>query len=188
MTQSVQSALIAFREIQSHDTDSSRTLQSDLRLRTVSPDPTIFTDISAGNAQILWYHWVNAHAYSIVCQTKRPIVFYLFIFFLLFFVCAAALVLHMWSSGQNNITWFGVKKRKHLSTEGRHHSCFLCTTADDIKLYIVTQLNNLNCINIHTVMILSFRTDMPSKQSDQGLHCLPFRLHRLNSLLYGRAT
>ena len=26
------------------------------------------------------------------------------------------------------------------------------------------------------------------EQSDQGLHCLPFRLHRLNSLLYGRAT
>ena len=45
-------------------------------------------------------------------------------------------------------------------------------------------------------MILSFRTDMPGQtvqtqirlQSDQGLHCLPFRLHRLDSLLYGRAT
>ena len=52
----------------------------------------------------------------------------------------------------------------------------------------------------YTVMILSFRTDMPGQtvqtqirllleeQSDQGLHCLPFRLHRLDSLLYGRAT
>ena len=49
----------------------------------------------------------------------------------------------------------------------------------------------------YTVMILSFRTDMPrqtvqiqilEEQSDQGLHCLPFRLHRLDSLLYGRAT
>ena len=51
-----------------------------------------------------------------------------------------------------------------------------------------------------TVMILSFRTDIPGQtvqtqirllleeQSDQGLHCLPFRLHRLDSLLYGRAT
>ena len=50
-----------------------------------------------------------------------------------------------------------------------------------------------------TVMILSFRTDMPGQtvqtkirllqeQSDQGLHCLPFRLHYLDSLLYGRAT
>ena len=50
-----------------------------------------------------------------------------------------------------------------------------------------------------TVMILSFRTDMLGQtvqtqirllleeQSDQGLHCLPFRLHRLDSLLYGRA-
>ena len=49
-------------------------------------------------------------------------------------------------------------------------------------------------------MIPSFRTDMPGQtvqtqirllpeeQSDQGLHCLPFRLHRLDSLLYGRAT
>ena len=26
------------------------------------------------------------------------------------------------------------------------------------------------------------------EQSDLGLHCLPFRLHRLDSLLYGRAT
>ena len=53
---------------------------------------------------------------------------------------------------------------------------------------------------VSTVMILSFRTDMPGQtvqtrirlfleeQSDQGLHCLPFRLHRLDSLLYGRAT
>ena len=26
------------------------------------------------------------------------------------------------------------------------------------------------------------------EQSDLGLHCLPFRLHHLDSLLYGRAT
>ena len=51
----------------------------------------------------------------------------------------------------------------------------------------------------HSVMILRFRTDMPGQtvqtqirllleeQSDQGLHCLPFRLHRLDTLLYGRA-
>ena len=50
------------------------------------------------------------------------------------------------------------------------------------------------------VMILSFRTDRPGQtvqtqirllleeQSDQGLHCLPFCLHLLDSLLYGRAT
>ena len=48
-------------------------------------------------------------------------------------------------------------------------------------------------------MILSFRTDRPGQtvqtqirllleESDQGLHCLQFRLHRLDSLLYGRAT
>ena len=49
-------------------------------------------------------------------------------------------------------------------------------------------------------MILSLWTDRPGQtvqsqirllleeQSDQGLHSLPFRLHRLDSLLYGRAT
>ena len=58
----------------------------------------------------------------------------------------------------------------------------------------------LNSIIDFTVMILSFRTDMPGQtvqtqirllleeQSDQGLHCLPFRLHRLDSFLYGKAT
>ena len=47
----------------------------------------------------------------------------------------------------------------------------------------------------NTVMFLSFRTDRSGQTvqtqirlSDQGLHCLPFRLHRLDSLLYGRAT
>ena len=51
-----------------------------------------------------------------------------------------------------------------------------------------------------TVMILSFWTDMPvqtvqtqirlllEEQSDQGLHYVPFRLHHLDSFLYGRAT
>ena len=46
-----------------------------------------------------------------------------------------------------------------------------------------------------TVMILSFRTDMPGQtvqtqirllleeQSDQGLHCLPFHLHHLDSMV-----
>ena len=28
----------------------------------------------------------------------------------------------------------------------------------------------------------------PSEQSDQGLHCLPFRLHLLEALLYGNHT
>ena len=50
-------------------------------------------------------------------------------------------------------------------------------------------------------MFLSFLTDrtgqtvqtqirllLEEEQSDQGLHCLPFRLHGLDSLLYGRAT
>ena len=49
---------------------------------------------------------------------------------------------------------------------------------------------------ILTVIILSFRTDssvqtvltqirlLLEEQSDQGLHCLPFRLHLLDALLY----
>ena len=48
-------------------------------------------------------------------------------------------------------------------------------------------------------MILSFPIDRPGQtvqtqirlllveQSDQGLHCLPFRLQRLDSLFYGKA-
>ena len=51
-----------------------------------------------------------------------------------------------------------------------------------------------------TVVFLSFRTDrfgqtvqtqirlLLEEQSDQGLHYLPFRLHHLDSLFYGRAT
>ena len=59
---------------------------------------------------------------------------------------------------------------------------------------------NFSLYDKNTVMILSFRTDRPGRivqtqirllleeQSDQGLHCLPFCLHRLDSLVYGRAT
>ena len=51
-----------------------------------------------------------------------------------------------------------------------------------------------------TLMILNFRTDrswqtvqfqirlLLEEQSDQGLHCLPFQLHLLEALLYGKAT
>ena len=54
--------------------------------------------------------------------------------------------------------------------------------------------------NWHTKMILSFRTVRPEqtvqtqirllleKQSDQGLHCLPFLLHCLDSLLYSSSN
>ena len=51
---------------------------------------------------------------------------------------------------------------------------------------------------VGTVMILSLRTDRSGQtvltqirleeQSDQGLHCLQFPLHLLDSLLYGRAN
>ena len=69
-----------------------------------------------------------------------------------------------------------------------------------VKIIKVKQQSQSSQLNQYTVMILSFRTDMPGQtgqtqirllleeQSDQGLHCLPFRLHHLDSLLYGRAT
>ena len=61
-------------------------------------------------------------------------------------------------------------------------------------------LEILDLASIGTVMIQSFWTDrsgqtvqtqirlLLEEQSNQGLHCLPFRLHRLDSLLYVRAT
>ena len=64
--------------------------------------------------------------------------------------------------------------------------------------YILSSISNWE--STCTVMILSFRTDIPGQtvqtqirllleeQSDQGLHCLPFCLHCLDSLLYGSAT
>ena len=69
-----------------------------------------------------------------------------------------------------------------------------------IRIYTVSPFCLHLSGNYSTIMILSFRTDrsgqtvqtqtrlLLEEQSDQGLHCLPFRLHRLDSLLYGRAT
>ena len=34
----------------------------------------------------------------------------------------------------------------------------------------------------------SVEPDQTEEQSDQGLHCLPFRLHLLDALLYSKAT
>ena len=49
--------------------------------------------------------------------------------------------------------------------------------------------------NIVTCDFLSFKQTVQTQirllleeQSDQGLHCLQFPLHHLDSLLYGRAT
>ena len=65
----------------------------------------------------------------------------------------------------------------------------------DLGIYFI-----MNPIISATIMILSFRTARPGQTvqtqifllleepSDQGLHCLPFRLHHLDSLLYGKAT
>ena len=63
---------------------------------------------------------------------------------------------------------------------------------------VITVVDTLKTLS--TVMIISFRTDRPGQtvqtqirllleeQSDQGLHCLPFCLHRLDSLVYCKAT
>ena len=66
------------------------------------------------------------------------------------------------------------------------------TGADNIPAKIVKSCSS----SVSTRMILSFQTDMPGQTvqtqirllSDKGLHCLPFRLYSLDSLLYGRAT
>ena len=84
------------------------------------------------------------------------------------------------------------KKRKQL------------LTARSIRKQLTLPVLHTLCLDhtdAVTVMILSFRTDMSGqtvqtqirllleKQSDQCLHCLPFRLLCLDSLLlYGRAT
>ena len=77
------------------------------------------------------------------------------------------------------------------------HSFLLFVNIENLQKMFIKVISFL-CEN--TVMILSFRTDMPGQtvqtqirllleeQSDQGLHCLPYRLHRFDSLLYGRAT
>ena len=79
----------------------------------------------------------------------------------------------------------------HISVYGHVKKCDQSVTL---------RVKNENFCYTVTVMILSFRTDRPGQtvqtqirllleeQSDQGLHCLPFRLHRLDLLLYGRAT
>ena len=74
------------------------------------------------------------------------------------------------------------------------------TTQPSMELFLWFDILTVNKIIEGTVLILSFRINMPrqtvqtqirlllEEQSDQGLHCLPFHLHRLDSLLYGRAT
>ena len=77
----------------------------------------------------------------------------------------------------------------------------VCTVCHSICIFWTQLLYMVEprCLNF-SVMILTFRTDRPGQtvqtqirlllqeQSDQGLHCLPFYLHRLDSLLHGRAT
>ena len=60
-------------------------------------------------------------------------------------------------------------------------------------------VSDISLVDLSTVMILSFRTDrfgqtvqtqirlLLEEQSDQGLHCLQFRLHLLGALLFGKA-
>ena len=77
---------------------------------------------------------------------------------------------------------------------------FICTGVGKIFLQINSAAVAFIDILIAAWEGLSFRTDRPGQtvqtqirllleeQSDQGLHCLPFRLHRLDSLVYGKAT
>ena len=89
----------------------------------------------------------------------------------------------------------------HYPLVKAHWSMFKILTAIFKVSKFFRFLGTMSFIRIRaTVMILSFWTDMPGQtvqtqirlllqeQSDLGLHCLPFRLHRLDSLLDGRAT
>ena len=70
----------------------------------------------------------------------------------------------------------------------------------NLPVYVISQVLEVWSLKALAVMILSFRTDRPGQtvqtqirllleeQSDQGLHCLPFHLHRLDSLFYGRTA
>ena len=72
--------------------------------------------------------------------------------------------------------------------------------SDDEQLSPATKFSICTEQPLCTVIFLSFRTDrsgqtvqtqirlLLEEQSDLGLHCLPFLLHRLDTLLYGRAT
>ena len=69
-----------------------------------------------------------------------------------------------------------------------------CDKLDSNWSALITEASKNHGISdlAYTVMILSFRTVMP-RQTVQSqirllLHCLLFRLHRLDSLLYGEAT
>ena len=91
--------------------------------------------------------------------------------------------------------------KKNITYPGSHKSWRLVLRSSEMNSCAAVAQYPLKFNQIiATVMILSFRTDMLGQtmqtqirllleeQSDQGLHCLPFHLHRLDSLLYGRAT
>ena len=93
-----------------------------------------------------------------------------------------------------------------ISTFIYSFACFFLHSSDNFNLprtlaSLQQQFLLYSHVNVaNTVINLSFWTDMPGQtvqtqlrllleeQSDQGLHCLSFRLHRLDSLLYGKAT
>ena len=89
-----------------------------------------------------------------------------------------------------------MKKKYEKTAAGTIVKNFGIRTHDLKQLKWMLKWNSIGA----TVMILSFRTDRPGQtvqtqirllleeQSDQGLHCMPFRLHRLDSLLYGKST
>ena len=66
-------------------------------------------------------------------------------------------------------------------------------TSTELRFTVSSERLEEQRTQLFTVMILSFRTDMPWQTMQtqirlllyQGLHCLPFCLHRLDTLLYG---
>ena len=97
-----------------------------------------------------------------------------------------------------HINWSHNKGVRSISTFDKNQLWQLIRWIHKNCLYCECHINDYEMQN--TVMVLSFWTDMPGQtvqtqirllleeQSDQCLHWLQFRLHCLDSLLYGRAT
>ena len=87
--------------------------------------------------------------------------------------------------------------RKYLKILYSH---ILCPMSIIFFSYRCILLRSGKSYALHTIMILSFQSDMSGQtvhtqirllleeQSDQGLHCLQFHLHLLEALLYGNAS
>ena len=98
---------------------------------------------------------------------------------------------HTWTKMEERKTYPACLSIQVSAEESTEYMCLKSSSP------IITVQNRMHAE--HTIMILSFRTDrsgqtvqtqirlLLEQQSDLGLHCLQFRLHRLDPLLFGKA-